>query len=167
VKGRDFVPRKGNKEKQKNQIRSVIFPADMLEQIEKIAAKKNIYASDVIRDFINKGLSVTGYEDNAEYLTGIIRQVVSAEMGRQANRLAAMLFKIGIYTVGGYFMLVRLMSDVISPSMHEDFKDIHSNARKLGIDYMKQNGVGVIEFLEDADEVEAAVRKLKTDLSEI
>jgi hypothetical protein len=57
--------------------------------------------------------------------------------------------------------------NVISPSMAEDFKDINTNARKLGIDYMKQNGVGVIEFLEDADEVEAAVRKLKTDLSEI
>jgi hypothetical protein len=32
---------------------------------------------------------------------------------------------------------------------------------------MKQNGVGVVDFLEDADAVEAAVRKLKTDFSEM
>jgi hypothetical protein len=49
--------------------------------------------------------------------------------------------------------------------MQEDFKDINSNARKLGIDYMKQSGVGVVEFLEDEDAVERAVGKVKTDFS--
>ena len=154
-------------DKQKNQIRSVVFPADMLEQIEKVAAKKNVYASDIIRDYVCKGLSVTGYEDNIEFITGIIRQVVSAEIGRQANRLAAMIFKVGVITAGNYFMSVKMLSDVINPSMQEDFKDINSNARRLGIDYMKQSGVGVVEFLEDADEVDTAVRKLKTDFTEI
>jgi hypothetical protein len=129
--------------------------------------KKGVSSSEIVRGFVGKGLSVTGYENDAEYLTGIIRQVVSAEIGRQANRLAAMLFKIGVISAGNYFMAVRLMSDVISPSMQEDFKDINSNARKLGIDYMKQNGVGVVEFLEDADDVDAAVKKLKSDYSEM
>jgi hypothetical protein len=161
------MARKGKAEQQKNQVRSVVFPADTLEQIEKIAAKKNVYASDVIRDFVNKGLSVTGYEDNVELISGIVRQVVSAEIGRQANRLAAMLFKIGVITAGGYFMSARIISDVINPSMQEDFKDINSNARKLGIDYMKQNGVGAVEFLEDADDVETAMKKLKTDYTDM
>jgi len=159
------MPKKGKQEKQKNQTRSVIFPADTLEQIEKIAVKKNIYASDVIRDFVNKGLSVTGYEDNVEFITGIVRQVVSAEIGRQANRLAAMLFKVGAITSSNYFLSVKMLSDVISPSLQEDFKDINSNARRLGIDYMKQSGVGVVEFLEDEEAVSAAVNKVKTDFS--
>ena len=89
---------KSKPSKQKNQVRSVVFPTDMLEQIEKIAAKKNIFASDVIRDYVNKGLSVTSYEDNIDFITGIVRQVVSGEIGKQANRLAAMLFKVGIIT---------------------------------------------------------------------
>jgi hypothetical protein len=58
-----------------------------------------------------------------------------------------------------------MLSDVISPSLQEDFKDINSNARKLGIDYMKQNGVGVVEFLEDDEAVDRAVGKVKTDFS--
>ena len=159
------MPKHKNTDK-KNQIRSVVFPADMLEQIEKVAAKKNVFASDIIRDYVNKGLSVTGYEDNIEFITGIVRQVVSAEIGRQANRLAAMMFKVGVITSSNYFLAVRMMSDVISPSMQEDFKDINSNARKLGIDYMKQNGVGVVEFLEDDEAVAVAVGKVKTDFSE-
>jgi hypothetical protein len=48
--------------------------------------------------------------------------------------------------------------------MQEDFKDINATARKLGIDYMKQSGVGVVEFLEDEDAVERAAEKLKTEL---
>ena len=59
-----------------------------------------------------------------------------------------------------------MLSDVISPSMQEDFKDINSNARKLGIDYMKQNGVNAVGFLEDDEAVLAATEKLKTDFSE-
>jgi hypothetical protein len=59
-----------------------------------------------------------------------------------------------------------MLSDVISPSMREDFKDINSNARKLGIDYMNQSGVGVVEFLEDEDAVDRAVGKVKTDFSQ-
>jgi hypothetical protein len=167
VKGCDLLPKKGKTDKQKNQVRSVVFPAEMLEQIEKVAAKKNVFASDVIRDYVNKGLSVTGYEDNIEFITGIVRQVVSAEIGRQANRLAAMLFKVGAITSSNYFLSVKMLSDVINPSMQEDFKDINSNARKLGIDYMKQTGVGVVEFLEDDEAVTAAVGNVKTDFSEV
>lgn len=159
------MPKKAKPDKQKNQVRSVVFPADMLEQIEKAADRKNVFASDIIRDYVNKGLSVKGYEEDVEYLTGIIRQVVSAEISRQANRLAAMLFKVGAITSSNYFLSVKMLSDVISPSLQEDFKDINSNARKLGIDYMKQSGVGVVEFLEDEDAVERAVGKVKTDFS--
>ena len=157
-----------NKKKaDKNYNRSVVFPGDMLEQIEKLALKKGVSTSEVIRGFVSKGLTVTAYDDNAEYITGIVRQVVSAEIGRQANRLAAMFFKVGIISSANYFMSVKLMSDFINPSMQEDFKDINTNARRLGIDYMKQSGVGVVEFLEDGDAVDAAVDKLKTDISGI
>jgi hypothetical protein len=146
---------------------TVVLSQKMYEDVAAWAKVKHKTVSDVVRDFIKKGLSVEHYQENIDFLSGIIRQEVKAEMGKQANRLAAMLFKIGVLTAGNYFMAVRLMSDVISPSMQEDFKDINSNARKLGIDYMKQNGVGVVDFLEDADEVEEAARKLKTDFSDI
>jgi hypothetical protein len=143
------------------------LPIETVKSIEKLAAKNNQNVSEIIRKAIDGHLSIQGHRDDIEFINGIVRQTVSAEIGRQANRLAAMLFKVGVITAGNYFMAVRMLSDVISPSMQEDFKDINSNARKLGIDYMKQNGVGAVEFLEDADDVEAAVRKLKTDLSEI
>ena len=144
-----------------------LLPVDTLKSLEKFAAKKNQNVSEIIRRAINEHLTIQANREDIDFISGIIRQEVKAEIGKQANRLAAMLFKIGVISAGGYFMSVRLMSDVINPSMQEDFKDINSNARKLGIDYMKQNGVGVVEFLEDADDVETAVKKLKTDFTDI
>jgi len=144
-----------------------LLPVDTVKSLEKFAAKKNQNVSEIIRRAINEHLTIQANREDIDFISGIIRQEVKAEIGKQANRLAAMLFKIGVISAGGYFMSVRLMSDVINPSMQEDFKDINSNARKLGIDYMKQNGVGVVEFLEDADDVEMAVKKLKTDFTDI
>jgi hypothetical protein len=137
----------------------------MYDDILSVAKSKHKNMSDTIRGFISKGLNVESYQENIDFLTGIIRQEIKAESGKQANRIAAMLFKVGAITSSNYFLAVKMLSDVISPSMQEDFKDINSNARKLGIDYMKQSGVGVVEFLEDGDAVERTVGKVKTDFS--
>jgi len=140
---------------------------DTARKIERLAAKENQDVSKVIRRAIDKYLSIQANKDDIDFISGIIRQEVKAEIGKQANRLAAMLFKVGIITSGNYFLAVKMLADVISPSMQEDFKDINSHARKLGIDYMKQSGVGVVEFLEDDEAVAAAVGKIKTDFFEV
>ena len=156
-----------NNKPQTVQRRSIAFPVKQLEQLEKLAARENQDVSKIVRKAVDSYMSVHANKDDIDFITGIIRQEIKAESSRQANRLAAMLFKVGIITSANYFLAVKMLSDVISPSMQEDFKDINSNARKLGIDYMKQSGVGVVEFLEDEDAVERAVGKVKTDFDRV
>ncbi len=156
-----------NNKPQTVQRRSIAFPVKQLEQLEKLAARENQDVSKIVRKAVDSYMSVQANKDDIDFITGIIRQEIKAESSRQANRLAAMLFKVGIITSANYFLAVKMLSDVISPSMQEDFKDINSNARKLGIDYMKQSGVGVVEFLEDEDAVERAVGKVKTDFDRV
>lgn len=142
------------------------LPVSTAVKIEKLAARDNQDVSKIIRKAIDKYLSIQADKDDIDFISSIIRQEVKAESSKQANRLAAMLFKIGIITSGNYFLAVKMLSDVINPSMQEDFKDINSSARKLGIDYMKQNGINAVEFMEDDEAVMAAVEKLKTDYSQ-
>ena len=149
------------------QRRSIAFSPEQLDKLEKLAAKQNQDTSKIVRRAVDNYFNIQANRDDIDFITGIIRQEIKAEMGKQANRLAAMLFKIGVIASGNYFLAVKMLSDIISPSLQEDFKDINSNARKLGIDYMKQNGVGVIEFLEDDEAVERAVGKVKTDFAEM
>jgi hypothetical protein len=155
-----------NHKPQTVQRRSIAFPVKQLEQLEKLAAKENQDVSKIVRKAVDRYMSIQANKDDIDFITGIIRQEIKAETGKQANRLAAMLFKVGAITSSNYFLAVRMLSDVINPSMQEDFKDINTNARKLGIDYMKQSDVGVVEFLEDGDAVDRAVGKVKTDFSQ-
>ena len=156
-----------NKKPQTVQRRSIAFPVKQLEQLEKMAAKENQDVSKLVRKAVDSYMSLQANREDIGFITGIIRQEVKAEIGKQANRIAAMLFKVGAITSSNYFLSVKMLSDVINPSMQEDFKDINSNARKLGIEYMKQSGVGVVEFLEDEEAVERTVGKVKTDFSAI
>ncbi|MCL2189184.1 MAG: ribbon-helix-helix domain-containing protein [Defluviitaleaceae bacterium] len=146
------------------QRRSIAFPMKQLEQLEKLAAKENQDVSKIVRRAVDEYMNIQANKDDINFITNIIRQEVKAEMGKQANRLAAMFFKVGAIASSNYFLAVKMLSDVINPSLQEDFKDINSNARRLGIDYMKQNGVGVVEFLEDDDAVDSAVGKVKANL---
>ena len=155
------MPRKKQKVEERTQKRSVVFSTRQLEEIEKLANHRNCFASDVIRDFVDKGLSVQGYKDDVDFLVSIIRQEVKVEMRAQANRLAAMMYKIGVIAAANYFMDVQMMSDVINPSMQADFKDIHSNAQKQGREYMNLKIKDALELLDDPDEVEAVAEKIR------
>ena len=135
----------------------------MIKTLESEAFRTGQNVSQIIRRALDKYYDIEADKENTEFFTDILRPIVRDEIDKQANRLASMLFKIGVISAGNYFLAVRMMSDVISPSMMEDFDAINANARKLGIDYMKQSGVGVIEYLEDDDKVVRAAEKLKTD----
>jgi predicted transcriptional regulator len=140
---------------------------DTVKSLEKLADKDHQNVSQIIRAAIDKYMNVDLYKEDSEFIANIVRKEVKEQIERQANRLASMMFKIGIISASNYFMSVRTLSDMISPSMQEDFRDINSNARKLGIDYMKLNGVGVIQYLEDDEAIQRAADKIKTDLYEI
>ena len=155
------MPRKKQKAEEWTRKRSVVFSTKQLEEIEKLAIKRNCFASDVIRDFVDKGLSVQGYKDDISFLADIIRQVVSAEMGKQANRLAAMMYKIGVLSASNYFMNVQMLSDVINPSLQDDFKSIQEKTRRVGMDYMNMKVRDVLTFLEDEDEIADTLTKIK------
>jgi len=145
---------------------TIRLPIALAEKIEKLAARENQDTSKIIRKAIERHLHIQSTRDDVDFISGIIRQEIKAETDKQANRLAAMLFKVGVIASGNYFLNARMLSDVISPSMLEDFKDINSNARRLGISYMKQSGAGVVDFLEDEEAVAAAVEKIRTDYTE-
>ena len=158
------MPRSMNP-KPKSNTQRVTFhlTTDKLKILEKMADQTGQNVSQIIRAAIDKYMNVEQHKEDTEFITGIIRPIIKDEIGKQANRLASMLFKVGIITSSNYFLAVRTLSDVISPLMLEDFSDINANARKQGIEYMKLNGVGVVEFLEDNEAVERAAEKLKTD----
>ena len=134
---------------------------DKYKAIQKLAAKGHENMSAVVRDFIDKGLDVQGYKDDLDLITRIMRREIRVEIGAQAHRLASMMFKIGAISSSNYFLAVRMLADVINPSMQEDFKSINSRARQLGEEFMSMKYGEYRSFWENDESIEEAANKIR------
>lgn len=78
----------------KNPERSVVLPQEMAEALDSYSAKKRITTSQAIRQFIEKGLSITSYEQSQTEIRNYIREeietVMPIVMKRYMERLIAM-----------------------------------------------------------------------------
>ena len=77
-----------------NERRAVVLPHSLLESLDKYAASKHISKSEAIRQFIEKGLSITSYEQSQTEIRGYIREeiqtVMPIGMKQYMDRLIAM-----------------------------------------------------------------------------
>ena len=77
-----------------NERRAVVLPHSLLEALDKYAASKHISKSEAIRKFIEKGLSITSYEQSQTEIRNYIREeietVMPIVMKRYMERLIAM-----------------------------------------------------------------------------
>lgn len=77
-----------------NERRAVVLPHSLLDALDKYAASKHISKSEAIRQFIEKGLSITSYEQSQTEIRNYIREeietVMPIVMKRYMERLIAM-----------------------------------------------------------------------------
>ena len=63
-----------------NERRAVVLPHSLLEALDKYAASKHISKSEAIRQFIEKGLSITSYEQSQTEIRNYIREEIETVM---------------------------------------------------------------------------------------
>lgn len=145
----------------KTQKRSVVFSTETLEQIEKLAIKKNVFASDIIREFVDKGLAVNGYEENIDTITAIIHQEIEISIKALANRLAGMINRITIISAAGYYANIATVSDLIDKDRYSSFEKIEKLARKRALVYANMKSADAIATFMDDEEMKKAITEIK------
>ena len=145
----------------KTQKRSVVFSTENLEQIEKLAIKKNVFASDIIREFVGKGLAVNGYEENIDTITAIIHQEIEASIKSLANRLAGMINRLTIISAAGYYANIAAVSDLIDKDRYSSFEKIEKLARKRALVYSNMKSSDAIAVFMDDEEMKKAITEVK------
>ena len=60
------------------QKRSINFSTETLESLDKLAAKKHTTASELVRGYVDKGLSIEGNREDIDFIAQIIRQELTA-----------------------------------------------------------------------------------------
>jgi len=147
--------------KPKTQKRSVVFSTETLEQIEKLAIKKNVFASDIIREFVDKGLAVNGYEENLDTITAIIHQEIEISIKALANRLAGMINRITIISAAGYYANIATVSDLIDKDRYSSFEKIEKFARKRALAYANMKSSESLAAFMDDEEMKKAIAEIK------
>ena len=148
-----------NKPKQVHR-RSVAFPAAQLEQLEKLASKNNTSVSDLVRSFVDKGIEINGYTQDVDFIAGIVRQEVKAQMTPQIERLVKSLMKSGKISAAGYYLTLKLFVQMVSGERLVSLKEMATETRKLEIRYMQFKDHEINQYLEDDDLVFRDLEKL-------
>ena len=149
--------------------RSVNFTPEMLQSVEKLAIKKNMTTSGLIREYIEKGLAIEGYSQDLELIAQIVRQEVNAVYhvedirnisGHDTDRIAKMIMKTGKINAAMFFLLIKVLMSLAKEGSEDDFDRMLSESIELGVDYMQKKDFQINSFLQDTDNLRKNAEKL-------
>ncbi len=152
---------------QKTKRVTIHLPIETVKKIEKLATKNNQDTSKEIRKAIDGYLNIQATKDDIDFISKIIRQEVKVEIEKQANRICAMIYKIGTISAANYYLSSRALTDLINPSFQVDFKDMAEHSRKLGLLYMNKGVSEINKFLLDEEAVQREIDKISNKNFEV
>ena len=150
---------------QKTQKRSVNFPSETLKTLDKLAAREHTTTSELIRNFVEEGLKVNGYEEQVDFIARIIRQEITAVYhvedikaisDHSTDRLAKMLMKTGKINAA----MLKVLIHLADRRSLEEMEHMVSEAVVLGVDYMQKKDFQINSFLYDTDYLMHLAEKL-------
>ena len=155
--------------KKPTQKRSINFSTDTLDTLDKLAAKKQTTTSELVRGYVEKGLSLEGNREDIDFIASIIRQELMAVYhvedmkgicDHNTNRLAKILMKIGKINGAIFFLLIKVLINLTNEGSEDDFEQMLSEAVKLGVDYMQKKDFQINSFLQDTGHLRDLAEKL-------
>ena len=131
---------------------SVRFELDTIKEIQKLAAQRNIYVADIIREYVKKGLTIDSYKEDTDLIREIVREELKDVLEPQINRIVKMLMKIGKVAAGTMYSNLNLIQTISDQDQQEYFEMVN-RVMKLGVDYMKKKDVEVDTYLGNSSDV--------------
>lgn len=140
--------------------KSIDFPKETFEKLEKLAINRNQNISEVIRQLVNKGLNLESSREDIDFIADIIRQELTSIyrledikeiLDKQTNRLAKMLMKIGKINTEQLFLLINMFLKIIDEADENKFDEILEKSMRNGVNYMQKKDFQINDFLEDVD----------------
>ncbi|WP_110463463.1 hypothetical protein [Ruminiclostridium sufflavum] len=140
--------------------RSIRFKARSIEEMEKLAAIRGLTVSDIVREFVEKGLAVDGYKNDIDFITEIIHRELKEVLEPQVNRIVKLLMKIGKASAGTMYSNLKLIQLVTDEDEQAYFEMVNKSLR-LGVEYMKKKDMELDSYLNNASGVLSDSERLK------
>ncbi|PYG84891.1 hypothetical protein LY28_03512 [Ruminiclostridium sufflavum DSM 19573] len=128
--------------------------------MEKLAAIRGLTVSDIVREFVEKGLAVDGYKNDIDFITEIIHRELKEVLEPQVNRIVKLLMKIGKASAGTMYSNLKLIQLVTDEDEQAYFEMVNKSLR-LGVEYMKKKDMELDSYLNNASGVLSDSERLK------
>lgn len=149
-----------NKSSDEENKRSIRFEAETMREVQKVAALRNVTVSDIVREYVKKGLTIESYKEDTDFIREIVRNELKDVLEPQVNRIVKMLMKIGKVSAGTMYSNLSLIQ-LINNEDDQVFYEMLSRSLRLGVDYMKKKDTEVDAYLGQVGDVVNDSEKLK------
>ena len=89
--------------------RSIAVSPDTYEALDKLAAVQGISVSELIRKYIEQGMSVDKTSADVDFIRRQIREELEVILKPQINRLAKLLMRIGMMTISFCYFTSKIV----------------------------------------------------------
>lgn len=126
--------------KRKVENRKRIYPTlelEQFEQLEKLAAKRGITVPDLVREFIEQGLTNNYCVENIDLITNILRTQLNDILKPAVDRMAALSSKAAVQSATAAYLTAETIAKFVPDELQEDYLEVYEAARKKGVAYVK------------------------------
>lgn len=127
---------------------TICLPQKTCESIKLLASKKHLSFSNVVRSFIEEGLSVNAYSEHLETIRQMIHDEMQIVAKNEIERVIKMQAKSTMASGISMFTVLALLAEQFSDEA--SMERLLANASKQAHKYMKQKEKTDIEYLSDA-----------------
>jgi phosphoglycerate-specific signal transduction histidine kinase len=116
------------------------------KELQKLAVKQHISLAELLRRFIDKGISVDGHADGIDFIRRHIREELSNIINPKIERLVKLAVKSGVVSAAAYFLNAEMLAEFIPLSRQRDLQDALLESKKQGVVYFNLTDSDLAEF---------------------
>lgn len=125
------------RKKENRKVLSILVTDEEYENVQKLAAKRNISMSQLGRDFINQGVNGQLTENNIEFIAPLLRNIIRDVSAPQVERLAKMISKTCIISATATYLTADAVYKWVPPEQRQEVNKSFDRAFQQGVLYNK------------------------------
>jgi len=136
----------------KSPIVSFAVSPEMQTAINSVAAKRHITASELIRDYIDKGMNIDKTTSDIDFIRKQIREELSVMLKPQINRLAKLLMRIGMMTISFCYFNSKIVHRFVPFTDRVSYEELMSECKHNAAAYLNMRDAALDSAFKEFDE---------------
>ena len=136
----------------KSPIMTFAVSKKMKSELETIAAKRHIPVSELIRDYIDKGMNIDKTASDIDFIRKQLREELDIMIKPQINRLAKLHMRVGMMTVSFCYFASRLFHMFLSLDDRQSYDELMHECKHNAAAYLNMRDATLDAAFKEFDE---------------